>query len=234
MFRLYQDCFKKAREAPEDKLIEKFRKKFRCDTTTVDITDFGAGSKISVKNSRTVKSITKGGISTAKYSRLFQELIRYFNCRTIIEFGTSLGINTMYLAASMPDIKVFTFEGCIPIAEIAEKAFRDSRFENIEVLKGNIDSTLPQFLLTAGKVDFAFIDANHTYKSTLRYFNQLLSKLSDRAVVIIDDIYWSMEMARAWQEISMHNKDAACIDIYKCGIIMFDKNLNPQSLRFEF
>jgi predicted O-methyltransferase YrrM len=234
MFRLYMDCFKKAREEPADRLLEEFRKRFIEDTSSVNITDFGAGSKISVRESRTVKSIAKGGISTSKYSRLFQGLIRYFKCRNIIELGTSLGINTMYLATSDTDAKVWTFEGYIPVAEIAEKAFKDSGNENIEVLKGNIDSTLPQFLQNSVDIDFAFIDANHTYKSTMSYFNVLKPKLSDNAVLIIDDIYWSQEMAKVWKDISMHIEDAACIDIYKCGIIIFDKNVSPQSLIFEF
>jgi predicted O-methyltransferase YrrM len=234
MFRLYMDWFKKAREMPADGLLEEFRKRFIRDKSSVNITDFGAGSKISVKESRTVKSIAKGGISTSKYSRLFQELIRYYNCRTIIELGTSLGINTLYLATAKPGVKVWTLEGCIPIAEIAEKTFKDSRYENIEVLKGNIDITLGQFLVNSTDIDFAFIDANHTYKSTMSYFNALRHKLSDKAVLVIDDIYWSKEMAKVWKDISMHIKDAACIDIYKCGIIIFDRNVGPLRLRFEF
>lgn len=234
MFRLYLDCFKKARDIPADKPIEKLRRRFINDTSSVNITDFGAGSKISVSESRTVRSIAKGGISTSKYSRLFQELIRYFKCRTIIELGTSLGINTLYLAASGPDVKVWTFEGCLPVAKIAEKAFRDLGQENIEVLKGNIDSTLPRFLPGSGDIDFAFIDANHTYRSTLNYFNQLKPKLSDHAVVVIDDIYWSKEMSKVWSDISAHFPDVVCIDIYKCGILIFERKISPQRLRFEF
>ncbi len=219
---------------PADRPIEEYRQKFINDTRSVNITDFGAGSKISVKESRTLRSIARGGISISKYSRLFQELIRYFKCRTIIELGTSLGINTLYLATSGSDVKVWTFEGCLPVAKIAEKAFMDLGQENIEVLKGNIDSTLPRFLPGSADIDFAFIDANHTYRSTLNYFNQLKPKLSDHAVVIIDDIYWSKEMSKAWSDISSQFPDAACIDIYKCGILIFDRKVSPQRLRFEF
>ncbi|MGD9328358.1 MAG: class I SAM-dependent methyltransferase [Cyclobacteriaceae bacterium] len=234
MFRLYLECFKKARDIPADMSIEKYRQRFIKDKRSVNITDFGAGSKISVNETRTVRSIAKGGISTSKYSRLFQELIRYFKCRTILELGTSIGINTLYLATSGPDVKVWTFEGCQPLAGIAEKTFMDLGQDNIKVIIGNIDSTLPRFLHGSGDIDFAFIDANHTYRSTMSYFNLLKPKLSDHAVVIIDDIYWSKEMAKAWHDISKHNPDAACIDIFQCGIIIFDRNLSPQSLRFEF
>ena len=89
-------------------------------------------------------------------------------------------------------------------------------------------------MLNCADIDFAFIDANHTYESTLSYFNAIKSKLSDNAIVIIDDIYWSREMAKVWKDITFYIDEGACIDIYKCGIIIFDRKVNPQRLRFEF
>jgi len=234
LFKLYQDCFNRAKEIPEDKGIENIRTRFRSDERSINITDFGAGSKISAENSRTLQSIARGGITTSKYSRLFQELIRNFGCRNIIEFGTSLGINTMYLASSNPDARIWTFEGCMPIAEIAEQTFNDLKYTNIEVIKGNIDHTLSRFLHNSEDIDFVFIDANHTYISTLSYFKQVRPKLSDRSIVIIDDIYWSKEMTRVWNDISYQTPEAACIDIHKCGIIIFDRKMSPDRVKFEF
>jgi len=234
LFKLYLECFKKAKKIPANKDIEEIRIRFRSDKRTVDITDFGAGSKISSEDSRTIKSIARGGITQRKYSRLFQEMIRNFKHRNILELGTSLGINTLYLAASNPDVRIWTFEGCMPIAKIAEQAFNDMNYKNINMVKGNIDETLSEFLHKSGNIDFVFIDANHTYKSTISYFNQLKSKLSDRAVVVIDDIYWSKEMTRVWKDISFHTLETACIDIHKCGIIIFDRKVSPERVRFEF
>jgi len=234
LYKLYLECFKKAKKIPADKDIEEIRIRFRSDKRTVDTTDFGAGSKISSEDYRTIKSIARGGITTRKYSRLFQEMIRNFKHRNILELGTSIGINTLYLAASDPDVRIWTFEGCMPIAEIAEQSFNDLDCRNIKMVKGNIDDSLPEFLRNSGNIDFVYIDANHTYKSTIRYFNLIKSKLSDRAVVVIDDVYWSKEMTRAWQDISFHTSKAACIDIHKCGIIIFDRKVSPERLRFEF
>lgn len=228
------DCFKNAKEIPEDKDIEDIRSRFCNDRRSVAITDFGAGSKISTKDSRTIKSIGRGGISTSKYSRLFQKLIRKFECHNILELGTALGINTMYLATSSPDVRIWTFEGNIPLSEIAEQAINDSKYDNIEVIKGNIDVTLPEFVHNSRHIDFAFLDANHTYKSTVSYYSQLKEKLSERAVVVIDDIYWSKEMTRAWKDIRNNTPEATFIDIHKCGIIIFDRKVSPERVRFEF
>ena len=83
---------------PCDEDIEALRMMFQQDDTLVDIVDYGAGSKLTGKTNRTIRSVANGGISTSKYSKLFQQLIRYFNCKNIVELGTSLGINTLYLA----------------------------------------------------------------------------------------------------------------------------------------
>jgi len=234
LYQLYQECFDDARQQAGDPVIEGLRAAFRKDERTLSVDDLGAGSRISGNPVRTVRSIARGGITRHKYSRLFQHLIRYFDHRTIVELGTALGINTLYLAASDPEVKVWTFEAWHAVSEIARKAFNEAGYHNITILHGNIDATLPEFLGKGTLVDFAFIDANHTYAATMAYFEQLQKNLSARAVVVIDDINWSWEMTRAWHEITSMAEKATCIDIYQCGILLFDDKIQPGKLRFEY
>ena len=219
---------------PDDKDIEERRIKFKHDTTLVDILDYGAGSQISGKMTRTVRSIAKGGISTSKKSKLFGQLTRYYNCKKVVELGTSLGLNTLYLAKATPDVKVWTFEGCLSLADIARKVFDESGCVNIKIIKGNLYDTLPAYLTEAGEIDLVFIDANHTYQATMNYFAQIVPKLSDTSIVIIDDIYWSKEMTKAWMDIKRRFPEATFLDIYHCGIILFHKNLSPAALRLIY
>jgi predicted O-methyltransferase YrrM len=223
-----------AQKDPDDSQIEVLRMSFNRDKTLVDIIDYGAGSKLSTKTKRTIRSIAHGGISTSKYSKLFQQLIRYFGSRKIVELGTSLGINTLYLARSAPDAKVWTFEGCSSIVDIASSVFTDFGCSNIEIIQGNIADSLPRFLNNIQEIDFVFIDANHTYQATREYFELILPKLSEKAVVIIDDIYWSKEMTSVWKNILQHHREVASIDIYQCGILIFDKSIQAKGLKLAF
>ncbi|MEO7991775.1 MAG: SAM-dependent methyltransferase, partial [Chryseolinea sp.] len=74
----------------------------------------------------------------------------------------------------------------------------------------------------------AFMDANHRYEPTLRYFNILIQKMNDRGILIVDDIHYSTEMDRAWNELKQHVRVHASADLYRCGILFFDPSLNNQ------
>jgi predicted O-methyltransferase YrrM len=151
----------------------------------------------------------------------------------VIELGTSLGINTLYLAQHK-NSKVTTFEGSDEIATLAEITFDFAHAANIKVIRGNIDKTLPDFLQTIRKVDFALIDANHTYEATLRYFNLLLPRIHEKSVVVIDDIHYSPGMEKAWNEICASKLVHSAADLYRAGILFFDPSLNKQRVILQF
>ena len=234
LYSLYQDCFRAARKLPDDPEIESIRDRMKKDETLVDIIDFGAGSKISEKTTRSIGSIVKGGISQKKHSKLFVQLIKQFDCKNVVELGTSLGINALYLAKAAPDVQVSTFEGCESMSEIATYVTTQCDCTNIRIIRGNIDDTLPSYLGKTRDIDLIFIDANHTYGATLAYIDQIISKLSFRSIMILDDIYWSREMTKIWKDMKKRFPEATFVDIFQCGIIIFDKNMPSADLRFVY
>ncbi|MBK6643902.1 MAG: class I SAM-dependent methyltransferase [Bacteroidetes bacterium] len=62
--------------------------------------------------------------------------------------------------------------------------------------------------------DFIFIDGNHTYEATMRYFNWILPKVRAKTMIIFDDINWSAGMQQAWLEIQQHPKVTQSLDFY--------------------
>jgi predicted O-methyltransferase YrrM len=147
--------------------------------------------------------------------------------------GTSLGINTLYLAQKK-NAKVFTFEGSETIAEIAQDTFAFASAKNIELIKGNIDSTLYSNLSRMPKADLVFMDANHQYAPTLKYFQSLLMKIHHESIIILDDIHSSPGMEKAWKEIRQHDLVYTSIDLYRCGILFFDPSLTKQHVVLQF
>ncbi|HXD92674.1 MAG TPA: class I SAM-dependent methyltransferase, partial [Bacteroidia bacterium] len=81
------------------------------------------------------------------------------------------------------------------------------------------------------KFDLVYIDGNHTYKATIKYFNELLKSADENAVLIFDDIYWTPEMTIAWEEIKAHPAVTLSIDLYKVGLVFFRKE-NKQKEHF--
>ena len=201
------------------------------DNRTVSLQDYGTGAKRSAK--RTVRDIARTSLSTLKFSSLYRRIVQRYEPKVILELGTSLGINTLYLNAD-ENAKIVTFEGSGEVSSIADVTFQFAQAKNIQLVQGNIDTTLPSYLSLVKKIDLAFIDANHTYEATMRYFKNLLAKTHDKSVIVIDDIHYSAGMEKAWHEIRKNDLVYASADLYRCGILWFDPSLNKQHVILQF
>ena len=109
---------------------------------------------------------------------------------------------------------------------------RNPKKNNIQIVEGNFDTTLQQALNHLVKLDLAFIDGNHRYEPTMQYFTQSLAYIHDNSVLIFDDIHWSADMERAWEEIKAHPSVKLTIDLFWCGIVFF-RNENREKEHFD-
>ena len=214
--------------------IENLRKKLLRNKTVIEITDFGAGSRIYKTNQREIRQIAKSAEKKPKFGKLLFRLIQWFKPATIFDLGTSLGITTIYESKAYRDARVTTFEGCPATAAIAQKNFEASNCQNIEVVVGNIDETLPKAISQIEQLDFAFFDANHRYQPTVNYFEMCLQKATEESVFVFDDIHWSDEMHEAWQYIKNHSQVMISIDLFFVGLVFFRKNQPKQDFVLRF
>lgn len=231
LFDFYTQVVK--RETLYDPLLESLRKKLSNDQRELEIDDYGAGSKHVVGNTRKISSIAAVSLSSAQYSCLYQRIANYANATTILELGTSFGINTLYLAKK-ENAQVYTFEGAASVAEIASISFEFAGANNIELITGNLDNTLYENLSRIPKVDLAFMDANHRYEPTLAYFELLLSRSHHKSIFILDDIHDSPDMEKAWQEIKRHPLVYTTADLFRCGVVFLDPSLTKQHVVLRF
>jgi predicted O-methyltransferase YrrM len=227
LFDFFQQVIKPNSSNRNHIIIEGLRSKLLTDGRSIQVNDLGSGSAHLKTSTRLIKDIARTSLTPPKYSQLYDRLINFINAEKIIELGTSFGINTLYLA-SEKNRQVITFEGSEEIAFIAKTTFEFADAQNIKLIEGNIDHTLDHFTKSSPKIDIAFIDANHRYLPTIKYFNLLSDVMSTDGVVVVDDIHQSEEMEKAWMEIKSRSDVNASIDLFKCGILFFDPSLNKQ------
>lgn len=213
--------------------IEKLRVDLLKSNREIEVTDLGAASKHFAHSKRKINAIAETSISSVRLSALYSRLAEYAEAKTIVELGTSFGVNTLYLAQKK-GVKVYTFEGSESIAEIAEDTFTFAGAKNIELIRGNINRTLYSTLSRIPKVDFALIDANHQYEPTLNYFEELLMKVHAKSVMVIDDIHSNPGMHKAWKDLCRHDLVHTTLDLYRCGILFFDPSLTKQHVVLQF
>ncbi len=234
LFEFYLKVLKDSTVEYDFLAIEELRRKLLSDEREIVITDLGAGSKLNSSSQRKIKDIARNSQKPAKLAQLFYRIIRFYNYRTILDLGTSLGITTAYLAKATLGGKVFTFEGCPNTAEIAKENFKELGIHNVEVVVGDLNNSLEKQLERIEKIDFAFLDANHRYEPTVDYFEKCLSKIHDDTCFIFDDIYWSEGMKRAWEQICNHPQVTVSIDVFWVGIVFFRKKQPKQHFVLRF
>ncbi len=181
----------------------------------------GAIAKPSIKSMAAIEK--KLSIPHRYGARLFHCVQRY-NYRTIVEIGTCIGIGAIYLAKANQQATVYTLEGNPDCYRKAAELFAQNNITNIDIVPGLFEESLPLLLQKINKIDMVVIDGNHQYESTICYFNQLLPHLHQDSLVVLDDIYWSKDMNRAWKEICAHNSVTLSLDFYRNGFLFFKKN----------
>ncbi len=71
-------------------------------------------------------------------------------------------------------------------------------------------------------MDFVYMDANHTYEATMRYWQALLPLAHEKTVFVLDDIHHSQEMEQAWEAIKADEKVSSTIDFFHFGLAFVD------------
>ena len=107
------------------------------------------------------------------------------------------------------------------MAGLAGRHFQKLGLKNIHQVTGNFDDTLGTLLEQLPSIDFVYIDGNHRYEPTIRYFRQMLPSVHENTVLVFDDIHWSQEMKEAWKIIKNHPKVTVTIDTFQWGMVFF-------------
>ena len=222
--------------------IESVRARMLVSDQVVEFVDYGSGvgrKGEGAKGEKRVKDIAKGSLARAKYAQMLFRLVNWLGHQlreenrglTIVELGTSLGVTTAYLAGVDTRDKVYTYEGCEAVAKIAKENWNVLGMNNIDCRVGPIDEV--QLQRSLERVDVAFVDANHTYEASMRYFDVLAQKVHEKSVVVMDDIHHSEEMERAWKEICADERVTSTIDLYQMGLVFFDKHYWKRNYRMR-
>lgn len=205
--------------------IENRRRKMLRENKTIRIEDFGTGKS----GERRVREVAKQSLESRRVAETLFRIVAFLNHQAerplrIWELGTSLGITTAYLAEVDSRNRVITFEGSHEILQEAKKNWKKLGIENIEAVEGNLDDTLYIYIKEQGArtLDFVYMDANHTYEATMRYWQALLPLAHEKTIFALDDIHHSPEMEQAWEAIKADEKVSSTIDFFHFGLAFVD------------
>lgn len=223
VFDLVTKCFYNNTKYPEYYNLKSYRKSLLENKNTIEVTDFGAGSRVFKSNTREISKIAQTAGITPKNAELLFRIVRYFQPKSILEIGTSLGLATSALSLGNDKAKIITLEGCPNTQKQAQVQLQEqnSNFQNIEFVNTEFSSYFKTLDLSPITHNLIYFDGNHSKKATLDYFDALLPTILNDSVWIFDDIHWSAEMEEAWEIIKNHPKVSVTIDTFQWGIVFF-------------
>lgn len=139
---------------------------------------------------------------TAYYYKFIYRLVKLLKPKLTVELGVCTGRGTAHLAAGNLNGKVI---GIDPNPDHVNNIL-----DNILLKYPNIDlrldiSTSTKILneIAPNSVDICFVDTIHTYNQVIDEVKAWLPKMVRGGVMLFDDITYSDEMIKAWDEITL-------------------------------
>jgi len=230
------------RTTQEEKLwidkIESLRSKLNSSSREIPIVDYGAGSpdvgltKDEMYQGRRLTTTIGDVCQTSSKSQFWAfflfRLLRELRPSVCLELGTCLGISASYQAAALKlnqAGKIVTLEGSESLSSLAKQHFQTLGLDNVTVVVGRFQDTLSRTLHEHGNIDYALVDGHHDEEATLAYFEEILPALSEKAVLVFDDIAWSEGMKKAWNAIESDNRVRVSVDLSTLGLCIIDSTI---------
>ncbi|MES2238936.1 MAG: class I SAM-dependent methyltransferase [Bacteroidota bacterium] len=235
VFSLITKCFYDKKTKAEYSILENYRNSLLENKNTIEVTDFGAGSRVFNSNTRKISQIAKIAGISPKRARLLYRITNYFEANNILEIGTSLGLATAAMSLGSRNLgtkaKITTLEGCpntmavarnqLQLAKLSSRAESRDNINTINFITTEFSEYLKTHNSQLTTYNLIYFDGNHSKKATLDYFENLLPTISNDTVWIFDDIHWSAEMEEAWETIKNHPKVSVTIDTFQWGLVFF-------------
>lgn len=222
VYQLITKCFYHKKKRKAYQLWKQAKKSLLNDKSFIEVEDFGAGSKVFKSNQRQVKKIAARVGSSYKRAKLLNRIVYYFNFKSALELGTSLGLGSLAISLEN-EVQLTTLEACPNTLNRAKQLFEEMNCQDkIKSFNTDFQSYINE-LPSEQKFDLIFIDGHHNYEATISYFNQLLKHKHNNSVFVFDDIHWSKGMEKAWEEICQSKEVTVSIDTFQWGFVFFRK-----------
>jgi len=131
VFDLITKCFYDTTTYDDYTKLSEYRSKLLKNSTTIDIKDFGSGSRVFKSNTRPISAIAKTSGTTKKRAELLYRIVNYFKPKHSLELGTSLGIATQAMALGNSKNNITSIEGCPNTSAFTSQQLSDHHIKNV-------------------------------------------------------------------------------------------------------
>lgn len=226
VYALIDQCIYASQPKPAKEVIA-FFERLKQNTTALKGMDYGKNEETSVPVSTYAKRSAMPNFQVA----LLHRLVHYLKPKSVLELGSNLGKSLAVMAAADTSITAVGVEGNRAVADFASQSLENLQLSNAKVTCAAFDQFLDEH---KEGYDLIFLDGDHHYEPTMRYFNVIKQRLNDGGVIVLHDLYYSEGMKRAWAEIKKDRNVTITIDLFFFGLVWLGKNQAKENFSIKF
>ena len=209
--------------------VERLRKQLKSDQSILELYDLKTGTSYK----KSVSTIARTSLSIKKFSSFLYLLMQHLKAKRVVETGTSLGINALYMADPSCVQQLITIEASPTLAAYARKQFTQLFQHKIESIEGTIQDTFRQTIIRVNP-EVCFLDADHRSSEVIRCIDSIMSHTKNIKCIVVHDIYWSKDMMKGWEQIKADKRFALTVDLYQAGLIFPHLEMPKQHFTLRF
>jgi hypothetical protein len=161
-------------------------------------------------------------------------LFRLANCckpRFILTLGSSMGLIPLSLTGYASGLHCIALESEPALAHLAHTLFLHRTRSSVEIRTGACDRLLPEALEAFPQIDCLFWSRELQTALLADLFPLCLPRIHDETLCIMEGIRASSARYRLWQQLCLHPKVTASIDLYTWGLLFFRPKLHRRTYK---
>lgn len=177
--------------------------------------------------SKYLSQFTSQKLSINKSNLLSFRLVNYFDVKTVLEIGSSSGVNTLCLSAPSSKIKCIGIEKEEKNRKAAQLLY-EGYGKDICLMEDL--TALPQL----AKFDCIYINFDCYKGLTTKDLKKISKHCHEQSFIIVKGIRSSRKHKRLWMALSEDSSRTALLDLFNIGIVFFDKKLSRWKYKISF
>ncbi|MCK9311737.1 MAG: hypothetical protein M0P26_05615 [Bacteroidales bacterium] len=168
-------------------------------------------------------------LKKAHSGQIIFRIIQDAKFKTLLELGTSSGIETQYMAFANQKARCISVTDSDESAAVAQKGFQIQGLKQIELHLLKSEEMPETIIDKLENLDFVLFNKIADPQKYQDLFRKCLCKRENGSIFVFMNMHESPCKTQAWENIRTHQEVQVSIDLFDLGIILFNPELEKKN-----
>jgi predicted O-methyltransferase YrrM len=182
-----------------------------------------------------ISRITAEETQSANYGAFIFRMVNFFQCRSVIQIGSSTGVMGLYLAmASRTQTDCYLLEKRPGLVQSVREFALAHNLNKIHYIEGDYKENGAILHSTLPEADLIFINQPPESMDAEALIDLYQPFITTKSILILNDISENKIMKSVWHVLKDHPQTRVKIDLYNLGIVFFNDKLPKRYYKAYF